>query len=356
MFCKSGGTELKTGAIYQNAEGAWCRKCPTCSTEISHASFINCRRSHRAKTHCMSCGHVGKGGHQPSSADVAKFREAAIAYNYSKQGRIRELQASGKIWQEGLRWYKSCPSCGKKQSYTGASICVKFYEKDSKCNSCAKSGKNNPLFGKELSLEHREKLRIAGTGQLRPKTEATRRKISITKRTNRKLKASVHNGNNQFKRKPFILPSGKVVQVQGYEPETLNLLVTEGHTDIAVEGKERPVFSYQWANDEFLYIPDCYIKTLNTVVETKSTWTWNSQRDRNLAKLKGVLLQGVHARLIVWKQTNVVAFDQTFTSETELTSLRNLVFAHSRYGEEPILAVNHGTKTKLRLTQNNDNS
>lgn len=338
--CRFDMLAIQNGYIYQSLEGKWCRLCPKCKREIQQTNAYACARSHKYGKTCHSCGRKGKQGGMQTPENIAKFRQRVIKRNFELGAETRVLQEAGHIWQKENRWCKSCPNCGKPQSYTCAFICARFFKKNSKCNSCAKTGQGNPFFEKQLSASHREKLRIAGTGQIRPKTEATRRKISATKRQNRASKASAHNGNNQFKRRPFSFPNGSIVNVQGYEPNTLALLVAEGFTDIFVTGKERPVFAYNWKNDEMMYIPDCYVKSIDTVIETKSTWTWNTQRDRNIAKFTGVLKDKHNLRLIIWKNDMTLAFDKTFKTLEDLNALYQLAFSHARYGENPITAVN----------------
>jgi very-short-patch-repair endonuclease len=55
-------------------------------------------------------------------------------------------------------WYKSCPDCQSKQSYSTLRAFQKAIKNNRQCRSCKNSGKGNPFFGKEHTEEHRRQL------------------------------------------------------------------------------------------------------------------------------------------------------------------------------------------------------
>jgi hypothetical protein len=83
--------------------------------------------------------------------------------------------------------------------------------------------------------------------------------------------------------KDFKMPSGKLVRVQGFEDKALSILLEEGieEDDILISKREITNFigkiKYLHKDKERIYFPDFFIKSTNTVVEVKSTWTY----DRN---------------------------------------------------------------------------
>ena len=104
----------------------------------------------------------------------------------------------------------------------------------------------------------------------------------------------LHNG---FKRKDFKLPSGRIVKLQGYEPQVLEqLLQIYPEYDIIID--EREIFhnigkiSYIFNEKERRYYPDFYIKSTNTIIEVKSQWTFNLEKEKNLIKEQACLQQG----------------------------------------------------------------
>lgn len=96
----------------------------------------------------------------------------------------------------------------------------------------------------------------------------------------------LHNG---FKRKDFKLPSGRIIKLQGYEPQVLEqLLQTYHEEDILCEVKsineEIGRIKYIFEDSEHTYYPDFYIKSTNTIIEVKSHWTFEKEKEKNLAK------------------------------------------------------------------------
>jgi hypothetical protein len=88
-----------------------------------------------------------------------------------------------------------------------------------------------------------------------------------------------------YSTKEYKFPSGKIVEVQGYEPFALDLLMSQriDECDIIVGCENVPVINY---NDGICrrYFPDIYIKSSNTVIEVKSMYTYNRDLDRNIEK------------------------------------------------------------------------
>lgn len=76
---------------------------------------------------------------------------------------------------------------------------------------------------------------------------------------------------NSFRTKPYIFPSGKKVDVQGYEPLCIDYLLYEEHIDeknIVVGTGNVPAIDYMY-DKERLYFPDIYIPKLNKIIEER---------------------------------------------------------------------------------------
>lgn len=75
-------------------------------------------------------------------------------------------------------WRKNCPKCGKEIFYTNIWNFKRAEKHKVKCKSCATSGKNNPLYGKLLSLDHKRKIGLKSKG--RKHTTETIEKIRLS--------------------------------------------------------------------------------------------------------------------------------------------------------------------------------
>jgi hypothetical protein len=101
-----------------------------------------------------------------------------------------------------------------------------------------------------------------------------------------------------FKKKDYVLPSGKVVKVQGYENIVLDELFSQGYleediliTDNNIQDKIGMIF-YEIHGKVRRYFPDIYIISENKIVEVKSDYTFNLRLDTNYAKRDACISAG----------------------------------------------------------------
>ncbi len=104
-----------------------------------------------------------------------------------------------------------------------------------------------------------------------------------------------------FSTKPYTFPSGRIVTVQGFEPQALDMLLKEGvkEEDIFV-GKDVPAIKYSWSKKSRIYYPDIYVKSANMIVEVKSTFTYDKEVDKNHAKWEATKKQGFDFRSMIF--------------------------------------------------------
>ena len=110
--------------------------------------------------------------------------------------------------------------------------------------------------------------------------------------------------NSGLRYKEYKLPSGKIVKLQGYEDKVLTeLLKTYQEDDIIIGvkniNKEIGTISYDFNNKNCKYFPDFFIKSINTVIEVKSQWTYDKQKDRNETKRNACLKKGLNFKFII---------------------------------------------------------
>ncbi|MCK9575763.1 MAG: hypothetical protein M0R51_07365 [Clostridia bacterium] len=104
--------------------------------------------------------------------------------------------------------------------------------------------------------------------------------------------------------KKFELPSGRIVNLQGYEPQVLTeLLKSYDEHDISVGVKEIKnsigCIKYVNNNKEHEYYPDFYIKSINTIIEVKSNWTFKLHEEVNLLKEQACKNNGFNFEFII---------------------------------------------------------
>lgn len=93
------------------------------------------------------------------------------------------------------------------------------------------------------------------------------------------------------RRKLYEFLSGKKIFVQGWEPYAIDYLLSEFSEDDLYFGKDIPRINYIYTdNKEHIYFPDMYIKSIDTIVEVKSTYTYNMDLEKNFNKFKATLI------------------------------------------------------------------
>lgn len=102
----------------------------------------------------------------------------------------------------------------------------------------------------------------------------------------------------------FEFPSGNVARVQGYEPKVLAKLIIDYSEDDIVVGVQNIIdmigfFHYVYKGETHRYYPDIYIKSENKVIEVKSTYTFNKEKEKNLLKRDSVLNKNINFKFII---------------------------------------------------------
>lgn len=137
-------------------------------------------------------------------------------------------------------------------------------------------------------------------------------------RKNISYKMSVHWSNIDFannhmktyyKKTSFTLPSGKIIFLQGYEHIVLKELLKKfseedliiGNTEIK---KAVGNITYDFNNSLHNYYPDMYIKSINTIIEVKSTWTYEKRLEENIKKMEACVNKGLNFKFIIMKNKN----------------------------------------------------
>lgn len=97
--------------------------------------------------------------------------------------------------------------------------------------------------------------------------------------------------NATYRRKDYILPDGRVIKIQGYENYALDYLFENGYTVDDIEFSLPKIF-YKNGKRKSRYYPDIFIKTENMLIEVKSTYTVECNKDINVLKQKSSIEHG----------------------------------------------------------------
>lgn len=122
---------------------------------------------------------------------------------------------------------------------------------------------------------------------------------------------------SSFKRKPYTFPSGKVVYVQGYEPFCLDMLLKMNYTDSHIicgdissdEGINIPIIDYIREDGKSAsYFPDIYIPVMNIIIEVKSQYTYDKEKERNILKMKATANSGYNIYLYIFDKIGTLIY------------------------------------------------
>jgi len=106
---------------------------------------------------------------------------------------------------------------------------------------------------------------------------------------------------NKYKWKEYKFPSGKIIKVQGYEPQALDILLESyDENEIEVSRKKIPsIWYYTEDEKKHRYYPDIYIEKDNLIIEVKSLWTFNKYKEINLLKEQACMEVGYEFKFMI---------------------------------------------------------
>lgn len=134
-----------------------------------------------------------------------------------------------------------------------------------------------------------------------------RRKEIILKSMKTKTENNTFGGRSYYKN--YIL-FGETIKVQGYEDKVLDYLISEflfNKGEILAGGKRVvPFVRYKDINgNEHLYFPDIFIPKSNLLIEVKSTFTYEQNKNNVHQKAKGCLDSGYSILLLVLNSNKI---------------------------------------------------
>lgn len=99
--------------------------------------------------------------------------------------------------------------------------------------------------------------------------------------------AEVQEKISKYRMKKYRLPSGKEINIQGYENYALDLLLQNykyKEEQILTQKTDMPVIRYHLGQKTKRYFPDIYIPHENKIIEVKSIWTYRKELVKNNIK------------------------------------------------------------------------
>jgi predicted nucleic acid-binding Zn ribbon protein len=144
---------------------------------------------------------------------------------------------------------------------------------------------------KKYGVEYTQQLK-----EVRTKSENTMMKRYGSKHTAQCEEIFNKQQKSGLNFKDYYLPSGKLVKVQGYEPQILDELFKTGYKeeDILIHPTQKDIgkIFYRYDEKEHRYYPDIYIKSENKIIEVKSDYYYQRDLDRNELKKKACVDKG----------------------------------------------------------------
>ena len=202
-----------------------------------------------------------------------------IGVMYSMSGVI--LKKYLKKWRIPLRKRSEC-IINRSNEKVDLDLAIKLYEKDElSILSISKYFKVNHNVIRRILLDNKI--------QIRP------RYIKTDKQMERSFE-------NLLSKKEYILPSGKIIYVRGYEPNFLDYIFKNNlflESDIVINPPSVKYFC-SIKNKLRTYYPDFYIKSINLIVEVKSSWIKLIQSEINVKdKKKSIIKSGLKYYLVL---------------------------------------------------------
>ena len=201
---------------------------------------------------------------------------------YGVESPLQNKEVMKKVKSTNLEKYGvENPSQNKEIKSKKVDTCFKNYgvENPSQSN-IVKSKKVDTCF-KNYGVEHPYQAE-----EVREKGKATSLKNYGVEHPQQNAGISERSSKASYSRKDYTLPSGKIIQVQGYEPYALDELVhTFNEDEIKTGSGSVPEIWYD--DDEGLkhrHFVDIFIPSQNKCIEIKSTWTAEKKKDNIFKK------------------------------------------------------------------------
>jgi len=175
-----------------------------------------------------------------------------------------------------------------------------------KQTSLLKYGVDNPMKHKDIIEKQKLNCNTEDVNNRRKQTNLERYGVENSMQN---AELAEKNSKSSLKFKNFILPSCKVIKVQGCEPIAIQQLLDIGYdeNDITTSKKEVPEIWYiDKNNKKRRYYCDIYIKQENQIIEIKSRYTYEIDKENNILKSKACLEAGYKFEFWILEKRNEI--------------------------------------------------
>lgn len=289
FICKCGVTTSKKFSFISYYTGAFC---PSCIKKI---------RALKIKETCKEKYHVDN----PSQLDHIKQKkeETYLSHYGDHPSRIKEVRDK----------YKE--TCIRRYGVDNTSKTKEVKEKIKKIFNEKYDG--HPMFNNDIKMKLKSHFLEKYNG-------FPAQNIEIKEKTKKMLldKYGCHSSQNPVifekietnsKRvKKFTLPSGRIINIQGYEGYAINhLLKKYNEEQIKNSRKEVPRIKYTYNNKTHYYFPDIYLPHINTIIEVKSDWTYIKDYTINQIKKDATEEAGYHYLFLIFDRHKNILDEET---------------------------------------------
>lgn len=235
--------------------------------------------------------------------DIINYKNKKSKYNAVKTIKLEK----GEILKKLTTIYCKCSCCGEIHKKVKFQFKINEYCLQYICKKCVgKTSEYRNKIGKCVLSATQNKYGVDNVFQL----EHIKEKIEKTILLKYGVKNISQNDNIKkikyksiYKKKKITLPDGRIVYLQGYEPQVLKHLceTINAYSYDDFDFDNIPTFKYIDNNGkEHIYFPDLYIPKINKIIEVKSDYIYFLSEEVNELKRNAVFESGYIHQLIFW--------------------------------------------------------
>jgi hypothetical protein len=308
--CNCGEEHTKGFRLIYEVSGAFCKKCTfSKGTERKKISLLE---KYGTENPCtlpeikerMKENSLKKFGteHPSQNKDVRKKVEATNVKNFGVFYPAQKPEVIEKMKETCLK--------NNGVEYSMQSSVVK---EKAKQTFLKKYGKENPF----QNLEIREKIKKSmiknhGVENASQNPEIQAKKIETNLKrfgvphAAQNKDIQIKSEENRYKYKEYIMPSGEIRKLQGYENFALDILVKLFNEKQIFNSRENiPTIKYFYDGKERVHFPDIFIPHLNKIIEVKSDYTYKINTDKILSKSDFAIKQGFDYEIWIFNHKGI---------------------------------------------------